>query len=98
MGVEYAIGKDSAQKAMVVPVNDAMNARSDAQPLNIGAQTTRKIVSQAALLNLVKQESVVEVMKGIIGNLNSDHALPIVDLAASQSRSLAAPASTRERR
>jgi adenylate kinase len=67
MCIEYPVWENTAQEAMVVTVNNTMRTCSNTKTLDVGAQATRKIVSQANLLNLVEQKSFIEVVTGFIG-------------------------------
>lgn len=96
--VKNPVGKNPAKTAVVILMDYTMNSRRDLQTVNIGTQTSGKILTQPAFLRLVEKESIVEILKRILRNLHPDHLTPIVPFTVSQSRSCAAPARTRARR
>jgi hypothetical protein len=96
--IENPVWEDTAQEPVVVLIDHAMYASTQAQPLDVGAQASHEVVAQARLLGLVKQEAFIEVVQGIIGNPQVNHARPMEVLMASQSRSVAVPFLTRARR
>ena len=96
--VEDAIGKDPAEKAMIVPINDAVNPASKSQSFDVCSQASREVVAQPTRLSLVEQKAIIEILKGVLGYLDRDHGLPMVDFTESQSSRRAEPSRTLARR
>src|SRR5437899_1867901 len=83
---------------MIVAINNPVDARGDFPSFDVGSEASRKIITESRLLRFVKQKSLVQILKGVLGNPYFGHCLPIDPLTDSQSRSCAAPSRTLARR
>ena len=97
-GVENRIGEHPTQKPVVITIRLAMYSGCYFQPLDIRPQVAGEVVAESRLLRLVEPKPFGQVLQRIIGDPDSNHRLPMVCLKVSQSRSVAAPAVTRDRR
>src|SRR5688572_15000030 len=65
-GVEDAVWKRPAEQPVIVAVDDAVNSRSDLEPFDITPEARQKIIAQSGFLCFVKQETFIQILKGIL--------------------------------
>ncbi len=78
--------KYSAQKS-VKSTNLLMKACSDFQLFDVSPQTRSKVIAESEIFSFVKEETIIEVAKGILANEDCAHRRPIAHFTSSQSRS-----------
>ena len=80
---------------MIIAEHSRMDPSRDAQCFDIGAEAAQKVVSQTGGLRFVKQETLVQVVKGFFGD--PDHPRPNAALTSSQFIREAPPREARSR-
>ena len=83
-----------AQRAMIIPVNDAMNSAVNPERSDVENQTLPKVSTEASLLRLIERESIDKVVLRLVQNLNYHEVRSRIRFFAdSQSENFASPAS-----
>ena len=95
MRVINGVWKSVADQSVKILKDDPVGPSCYPETLDIRSERSDKIVTEANLLRLVKQKSLVKILKGFFRNLNPIHGRPIDDFTSSQSRSFDSPDSTR---
>jgi len=70
------IRKDPAQGPSVVPVGQAVNSTRDFQALDVAFEGIAEVRPKTFFLTLVEKETFFQILQGIGGDVDPDHARP----------------------